>query len=252
MNTNQEPKRDGRPQESIHKSADGRAWSYRPGSYPKLDDAIEQHAAAHGTIWSPHLLGPDILSFANFLHLQELIALCPLGSDARYVLNELQGLDCFGGDRDESKRALTAHIKKSALFQRCGSYRYVQRILNSIWRNYDGLLAAKQANLKALVGTEDSILRADERRTKDAARKAAARSADPEVKSRTLAVRTKRLREQARKLHGRAEQKRMKARRWLAQADALSAKAARKGAEAVQIQRSLAEPQALQQPKDRV
>jgi hypothetical protein len=167
------------PRNSNSKIADiNKAWTYSLGAYPKLDAALEQHAAAYGTIWSPHLLGPAPLSFADFLRTEELMALCPVGSDARFVLGELQGLGCFGGSRGESKRALTQHIKQSALFQRCGSFRYVQRIFNSIWRNYDGLLAAKQANHKALMSLQDTQLRADERRSKDAARKAAARSND--------------------------------------------------------------------------
>src|ERR1041385_8122566 len=140
------------PQKSRRQPSDNKKqpWAYSPGAYPKLDAAIAEPAAAHGTIWSPHLLGPGLISFGDFIRRPELVALCPVGSDARFALEELQTLGCFGGARNQSKRALTDHIRTSALFAQRADFRYVQRIFNSIWRNYEGLLEAKAENLKAL------------------------------------------------------------------------------------------------------
>lgn len=216
------------PQKSKSKAADKneQPWAYQPGAYPRLDAAIDAHAAAYGTIWSPHLLGPDFISFGEFIRRPEVIALCPVGSDARLALEELQVLACFGGSRDESKRALTAHIRESALFEKRGKYRYVQSIFNSIWRNYDGLLAAKKANRRALNSATNSDLRADERKAKDAARKAAARSEDPRVELKAFATQAQRLFAGAAVLRGRAERKECKARKWLNEVDALRGAAA--------------------------
>jgi hypothetical protein len=228
-----------RPQKSILKIVDTLAkpqWSYEPGEHPALDEAIANNAAAFGTVWSPHLLGPDQLSFKQFLCLPEVVNLCPIGSDARFALEDLQQRDGFDGDRNTSKRALTAYIKQSALFQHRHSYRWVQRIFNSIWRNYDGLVAAKKANVDAVVGAVNSVMRADERKLKDAARKAASRSADPAVKTKIVEDKVTSLREQAAKLRVDAEKKETQARAMLAASEQLSATATRKEQEAARLE----------------
>ncbi|MBX9845205.1 MAG: hypothetical protein K2Z80_25675 [Xanthobacteraceae bacterium] len=223
-----------RPQNLRSKSADNKKqpWTHSPGAFPKLDAAVAEHAAVHGTIWSPHLLGPDFISFGDFIRRPELIGLCPVGSDARFALDELQTLVCFGGSRNESKRALTGHIRASALFARRENFRYVQRIFNSIWRNYDGLLEAKAANLQALASARNDELRADERKAKDAARKAASRSADPAVRIAMRSERAERLSKEVQQLRSLAERKEQKAKKWLAQAEALRTKAKKKETEA--------------------
>ena len=73
------------PRNSNNEIADKKKqpWTYSPGAYPKLDAAIDEHAAAYGTIWSPQLLGPGFFTFEEFIKTPELIALCPVGSDAR-------------------------------------------------------------------------------------------------------------------------------------------------------------------------
>jgi hypothetical protein len=164
-----------------------------------------------------------------------VIDLCPVGTDARFALDELNQLDCFDGDRDESKKALTGYIRHSALFDIRKSYRWVQRIFNSIWRNYDGLLEAKKANLAAVVGAARSTLRADERKTRDAARKAATRSADPRVKRRVKDTKATLLRDQAAKLRTSAGEKEIKALALLAAARKLNAEAVRAEAQADQL-----------------
>jgi hypothetical protein len=216
----------GCPQESNRESADKKPYEYVPGVHSKLDAFIDQHAAAYGTIWSPHLLGPAFISFEEFIKTPELMALCPVGSDARFVLEELWKLSCFGGPRNESRRALTDYIRDSALYERHNSYRYVQRIFNSIWRNYQGLLEAKAANLNALIGARNNLLRADERRTKDAARKAQARSHDPRAVQERSAANAQTLRARAAKLLAQAQQKERKAMRWRSQADEMKSEAA--------------------------
>jgi hypothetical protein len=227
------------PSKSNRKTADNKAqpWTYSPGTYPELDAALDLQAATYGTIWSPHLLGPGDLPLSDFLISKEVIAQYPVGSNARYVIEELRALDCFGGSRRDSKRALTAHIKQSTLFQRCGNFRHVQRIFNSIWGNYQGLLAAKQANLKALLSLQDKQLRADERRIKDTARKAAARSGDPAVNYKKSLDQCQRLRNRAAVERALAKKKQAKAAKLLAEADTLNAAAAARDERAALIEK---------------
>jgi hypothetical protein len=203
-----------------------RQYSYQRGKYPALDQALESHAATYGTVWSPHLLGPDPISFKQFLGLPEVEALCPIGSDVRFAREELQKLNCFDGSLEQSKTAITAYIRESALFQRHPSYRWVQRIFNSLWRNYDGLARAKQANAAAAIGAANSALRADERKTKDAARKAASRNSDPAIKQSALKKKICKLRAQAAELRADARKKETKALAMLDASKALAAEAA--------------------------
>lgn len=230
------PLKTGRPQESKAKNADEKQpWTYSPGAYPPLDAAIDLHAAAHGTIWAPHLLGPDFPCFEDFIKNPEVIGLWPIGSDARFLLEELWTLPSFRGCQAESRRALIGHIRQSALYLRRGSYRYVYQICNSIWRHYEGLLAARKANLKALEGTKARNLRADERKTKDALRKAASRRNDPEVKRGRSATKAQNWLKQAKKLRAEAERKQAKAEKWRISAEAMKAKAAALEAQAANL-----------------
>jgi hypothetical protein len=153
----------------------------------------------------------------------------------------LQKLNCFDGSLEQSKTALTAYIRESALFQRHQSYRWVQRIFNSLWRNYDGLVKAKEANAAAAIGAANSALRADERKTKDAARKAASRSIDPAMKARTLDSKIAKLRNQAVKLRADAAKKEIRALAVLAASKELHTEAERKDEKADQLSTTLQE-----------
>jgi hypothetical protein len=225
------------PQISESKTADAH-WTYEPGARPALDRAIDEHAEAHGTIWSPHLLGPGVLSFAKFLVLPELKALCPAGSDAHFALVELGKLDCFDGPAPDSYLALREFIRHSKLFERRQSFRYVQRTFNLIWHQYDGLLRAKAENLKALSGAEKAELRADERRTKDRLRKRAARrGGDKKKVAIPIKAKIARLLGSAAKKRERAEHLFSMATLRQAQARRLTKEAATKEAEAERLKK---------------
>lgn len=226
------------PQKLNMKNTDILALNYRyePGRHPGLDSRLESYSRAYGTIWSPHLLGPNLISFAAFVRLPEVIDRLPIGSDQRLALEDLQKLSCFSLNRNTSKRALTDYIKQAPLFtEHNRGYRHVQRVLNTIWHQYEGLLAAKDVNRKAAISAKRNASRRDERRLADAARKAASRAKTPDVIAEIKQTKKERLRVQANKYRLDAIKLQASAKQKLARATTLNAKADLKEVEATKL-----------------
>jgi hypothetical protein len=66
-----------------------------------------------GPILSPHRLGPDFVSFAEWMSWPEVTAHFPEEFDEGLALAYLRDQRCFEGSRDESSAALQRHIKQS-------------------------------------------------------------------------------------------------------------------------------------------
>ena len=148
---------------------------------------------APGPILAPHRLGPDFVSFAEWMTWREVRVHFPEDSDEGVALAYLQEQSCFGGTRDESSKALQRHIKLSPLYRLCGNnYWHVQRIFAAIFRGYDGMLEQKERNAKALTELPTHTLRAEQRAALRAAnerlRKAAQRSHVKEVEYTTARI----------------------------------------------------------------
>jgi hypothetical protein len=119
---------------------------------------------APGPILAPHRLGPDFLSFKEWMSWSEVIAHFPDDSDEGVALAYLREQTCFGGTRDASSKALQRHIKLSPLYRLCSNnYWHTQRIFAAIFRGYDGMLDQKERNAKALTELPTHTLRAEQR-----------------------------------------------------------------------------------------
>jgi hypothetical protein len=119
---------------------------------------------APGPILAPHRLGPDFVSFKDWLSWPEVIAHFPEDSDEGVALAYLQEQACFGGTRKQSSKALQRHIKQSPLYRLSGNnYWHTQRIFAAIFRGYDGMLNQKERNAKALTELPAHALRAEQR-----------------------------------------------------------------------------------------
>jgi hypothetical protein len=120
--------------------------------------------SAPGPILAPHRLGPDFVSFKQWMSWPEVQAFFPPDSDEGVALAHLREQPGFESGRHESAKALQRYIILTPLYELTGkNYWHVQRIFAAIFRGYDGMLNQKERNAKALTELPSYTLRAEQR-----------------------------------------------------------------------------------------